>query len=112
MSELNFKEINGFSPEQYNATKAKYATVYHIRIDVSPDERHDFLARRPGRDIMMAVADAGRKEEFEKANEILIKNCVVAGNLELAEQDWAVYSALIENLSQMTKAAASSFQKA
>ena len=43
---------------------------------------------------------ASKKDDLEAANEVLIKNCVQAGDMEALE-DAAVYTKMIETLGEM-----------
>ena len=46
------------------------------------------------------MAMASKKDDLEAANEVLIKNCVQAGDMEALE-DAAVYTKMIETLGEM-----------
>ena len=61
---------------------------------------------------MMLVASKGKDGDYEAANNVLINNCVVAGNRELIDEDFAVYSTVLQVLQQLTEANQAFFRKA
>lgn len=85
------------------ALKAKYGKrLKLVSIDISEDETYEYAVVRPSRHVIMAMAS--KKDDLEAANEILIKNCVQAGDMEALE-DAAVYTKMIETLGEMVSGA-------
>lgn len=105
-------EINGFSAEEYTAQEAKYGKRLRMVTVITEDGRADFLVIRPSRQHMMLVAAKGKDGDYEAANNVLINNCVVAGNRELLDEDFAVYSTILQVLQQLTEASQAFFRKA
>lgn len=106
------KQIEGFTAEEYAAQEAKYGKRLRMVTVVTDDGRADFLVIRPSRQHMMLVASKGKDGDYEAANDVLIKNCVVAGNRELLDEDFAVYSTVLQVLQQLTEANHAFFRKA
>lgn len=106
------KQIEGFTAEEYAAQEAKYGKRLRMVTVVTDDGRADFLVIRPSRQHMMLVASKGKDGDYEAANDVLIKNCVVAGNRELLDEDFAVYSTVLQVLQQLTEANQAFFRKA
>lgn len=106
------REINGFTEEEYTAQEAKYGKRLRMVTVVTDDGRADFLVIRPSRQHMMLVAAKGKDGDYEAANNVLINNCVVAGNRELLDEDFAVYSTILQVLQQLTEASQAFFRKA
>lgn len=106
------KLIEGFTAEEYAAQEAKYGKRLRMVTVVTDDGRADFLVIRPSRQHMMLVASKGKDGDYEAANNVLINNCVVAGNRELLDEDFAVYSTVLQVLQQLTEANQAFFRKA
>lgn len=106
------KRIVGFTAEEYAAQEAKYGKRLRMVTVVTDDGRADFLVIRPSRQHMMLVAAKGKDGDYEAANNVLINNCVVAGNRELLDEDFAVYSTVLQILQQLTEANQAFFRKA
>lgn len=106
------KKIEGFTAEEYAAQEAKYGKRLRMVTVVTDDGRADFLVIRPSRQHMMLVASKGKDGDYEAANNVLINNCVVAGNRELLDEDFAVYSTILQVLQQLTEANQAFFRKA
>lgn len=105
-------EIVGFTLEEYVAQEAKYGRRLRMVTVVTDDGRADFLVIRPSRQHMMLVAAKGKDGDYEAANDVLIKNCVVAGNRELLDEDFAAYSTVLQVLQKLTEANRVFFRKA
>lgn len=106
------KQIVGFTAEEYATQEAKYGKRLRMVTVVTDDGRADFLVIRPSRQHMMLVASKGKDGDYEAANNVLINNCVVAGNRELLDEDFAVYSTVLQVLQQLTEANQAFFRKA
>lgn len=105
-------EIVGFTAEEYAAQEAKYGKRLRMVTVVTDDGRADFLVIRPSRQHMMLVASKGKDGDYEAANNVMIQNCVVAGNRQLLDEDFAVYSTILQVLKQLTEANRAFFRKA
>lgn len=106
------KQINGFTEEEYAAQEAKFGRRLRMVTVETDDGRADFLVIRPSRQHMMLVASKGKEGDYEAANNVLIQNCVVAGDRNLIDEDFAVYSTLLQVLQQLTEANQAFFRKA
>ena len=53
---------------------------------------------------MMLVADKGRNGDYEGANNVLINNCVVAGDRGALDDNFAVYNAVLQATQSLTEA--------
>lgn len=105
-------KINGFTEEQYKELKTKYGNRLRMVTVETEDGRYDYLIIRPSRAHMMLVAAKGKDGDFEAANEVLINNCVVAGDREVLNEDYAVYSSVMQALQGLTEAAQAFIRKA
>lgn len=98
------KKINGFTEDMYREMKAKYGNRLRLVTVVTEDGRFDYLVIRPSRAHMMLVASKGKDGDYEAANEVLIKNCVVAGDRHTLDDDFSVYSTVMQAIQQLTEA--------
>ena len=73
-------KINGFTEAEHKDLKAKYGNRLRMVTVETEDGRYDYLVVRPSRAHMMLVATKGKEGDFEAANNVLIQNCVVAGD--------------------------------
>ena len=65
-----------------------------------------FLVKKPSKALLTMLGSKEYKDDSEKANNALISNCVLAGDMEMLENDSSVFTGLIEkliNLSNVTK---------
>lgn len=106
------QKINGFTEEQYKELKVKYGNRLRMVTVETEDGRYDYLIIRPSRAHMMLVASKGKDEDYEAANAVLINNCVVAGDREVLDEDYAVYSAVMQAMKELTEAAQAFIRKA
>lgn len=102
--------IVDFTPETHSELKTKYGKrLKHVTIQVDEDERYDYLIIRPDKNILLAMAK--KKDDLEEANDILIRNCVAAGNMEALE-DSAVYTSVLTAIGQLIAGQAAFISKA
>lgn len=102
--------IVDFTPEEHKEMKEKYGRrLKHVTIQVDEDERYDYLIVRPGKNVLLAMAK--KKEDLEEANDILIRNCVAAGNMEALE-DSAVYTSVLTAIGELIAGQAAFISKA
>jgi hypothetical protein len=105
-------KVNGFTEEQYKELKAKYGNRLRMVTVETEDGRYDYLIIRPSRAHMMLVANKGKDGDYEAANAVLINNCVVAGDRDVLDEDYAVYSAVMQAMKELTEAAQAFIRKA
>ncbi|MFS2572860.1 hypothetical protein AAH134_20680 [Bacteroides thetaiotaomicron] len=102
--------IVDFTPEEHKEMKEKYGRrLKHVTVQVDEDERYDYLIVRPGKNVLLAMAK--KKEDLEEANDILIRNCVAAGNMEALE-DSAVYTSVLTAIGELIAGQAAFISKA
>jgi hypothetical protein len=105
---------NSVTPEQIKEWKQKYGKVVELRYpidedDISEDAEHaTFYVVPPSRNVLNAASANVDKKEYEKGNQILIKSCVVGGDLDLISNDAAstdneIYYSLLEEIGKLVK---------
>ena len=110
LTEEEKKTIVDFTPETHAELKTVFGKrLRHVTVQPDDDERYDYLIVRPNKDILLAIAN--KKDDLESANEILIKNCVKAGNMEALE-DSAVYTSVLTAIGQLIAGQAAFISKA
>ncbi len=97
------------SQPEFEALEAKHKRLYILDITFDADERYQFIARRPTKELIQAMG-ASKDEPFKIAD-MMIKNMIVAGNIEDLE-DGVVYSRIIELLGGIVKDGKKLFTKA
>lgn len=85
---------------EFEQLKAKYGKLYVIDIKMDEDEIYQFIVRRPTRDLLSALAK--NKDDIDKANELIIKNMVVAGDISTLD-DGLVYGKLMQETAKLMK---------
>lgn len=112
LSQKEREKIVGFSSQEHEDLKAKFGNrLYHITAQISDTERYDYLIIRPDKNLMLMIASYGKKEEYDKANEFLIKNCVKAGDRE-ALDDFAVYQTVLASIQKISEGQTAFIRKA
>lgn len=94
---------------EFDELKAKYKRLFVLGVDLDEDEKYQFIVRRPSRQVIDAMAH--NKDDISKANDILIKNMVVGGDME-ALDDGVVYANLLKQLAGIVKQGQSFLAKA
>lgn len=70
-----------------------------------------FLVKRPNKHLLALVTSKEYQEQPDKANEAMIKNCILAGDMEWLENDASIYMGLITELSKMLQSSRVSLKK-
>lgn len=94
---------------EFEQLKTKYGKLYVIDIKLDEDEIYQFVVRRPTRDLLSALAK--HKDDIDKANDLIIKNMVVAGDKN-ALDDGLVYARLMKETSKIIEQGSSFLSKA
>lgn len=95
--------------ELFKELQARYKKLYVIDILIDKDETYQFIVCRPKRDLLSALAKY--KDNIDKANELIIKNMVVGGDIE-ALDDGIVYARLMKDIAKIIEQGQSFLSKA
>lgn len=96
-----FKE---FTPEVITGLKQDFGENLH-QIDVeTEDGAVSFIAKKPSRATVSAVTKYGAEKKMDKANDVLVGSCLVAGTDETALDNADVFLAVLEKLGELMKA--------
>ncbi|MDY3343772.1 hypothetical protein PG326_00690 [Riemerella anatipestifer] len=65
-----------------------------------------FIIRKPSKNLVSLINSKEYKgeENVDKANDAIISNCVLAGDMELLENDASIYTGVIEQLASLITA--------
>jgi hypothetical protein len=113
-----------YSEEKVNEWKAKYPHVVQ-ELEIYPsgtefdkdgkpsEEPVYYLVRKPSKPLLSLLTseEYEGKKNIEKANDAMIKNCVLEGDLERMENDASIFSGLIEKLAGLVNATKVSLKK-
>ncbi|GHV40449.1 hypothetical protein FACS1894179_07010 [Bacteroidia bacterium] len=102
-------KLSVVSQTEFDELEAKNGRLYIIDIVFDEKERYQFIARRPKKQVMDAVAK--NKADISKANEIMLKNTIVAGDLDLLD-DGVIYARVLKEIGQIFKEGQSFLTKA
>lgn len=107
---MNKPKLSEIDDQMIEAWKEKYGRVSITKIPLDEDdidgEAATFYVRKPDRFVINASAKSAKQDNFDKANDILIKNCVLGGdvqyldlNCETGDED--IYYSLTDELALM-----------
>lgn len=94
---------------EFDKLKAKYGRLYVIDINIDEDESYQFIVIRPTRQLLSALAKY--KDDIDKANDMIIKNMVVGGDMEGLD-DGIVYASLMKDIARIIDQGKSFLSKA
>lgn len=65
-----------------------------------------FIIKKPSKSLVSLINSKEYKGEanIDKANDAIIKNCVLAGDMELLENDASIYTGVLEQLANLISA--------
>lgn len=108
-------EIPAFSTEQVEAAKVKYGAKCLKVLEVFPDEDSEnpslFLIKKPSPALVYLLSSKEMENNIEKSSSAMIANCVIAGDVELLNNDASVFTEIVEKIGSLTKSARSSLKK-
>lgn len=112
-----FTEIPASTIEEWKAKYPGSISMLEVEIDEYDDsittepQIATFILKKPSRHVMNLVGELGAKKEITKANNALISNCVLGGDMDVLESDGAVYSEVIASIERMMGAKKRSLKK-
>ena len=111
---FDWSKITDFSQEDYIQAVAKHGEkrIYHLHIEVDEEEKYDYLLVRPSKQVMSAVAKYGVDKYYDRANNFLIKNCTLAGDMQAMEDDAMIFTEVLKTLTTFSNQAHTFFSKA
>lgn len=97
--------------EQIKKAKAKHGDeIYLVSVDGDkPKEKLDFLLRPADRKTMAAAAQVGKSNEIKGA-EVMLTNCLIAGDKDALKID-KVFFAVISHLEEINEPRKSTLKK-
>jgi hypothetical protein len=105
----NYQEI---SPEVLQDWKARHGDrLQELSIETDGGIVARFVVKPPSRTVVDLVGQHGQSKRLVEANKVLTANCILGGDLDLLENDGAVYAAVIEHLGSMLRKKAVTVKK-
>lgn len=95
--------------EEFEQLKAKYGRLFVIDLVFDEEESYQFIVRRPTKSVMSAIAD--KHDDFNAANDLIVKNILVGGDKEALE-DGLVYNGFMKLVSKVMEHGRGFFYKA
>ena len=104
-----------YTQEQLEDFKLKYPkvvrelVVYPAGTEFDKEGNTDeepayFIIKKPSKSLVHLISSKEYKDNADKTNEAIIANCVLAGDMELLENDASVYTGVIEQLAGLITA--------
>ncbi|WP_438710860.1 hypothetical protein ACSTS3_19675 [Aquimarina muelleri] len=111
VSDIEVKFIDDIEPidpdiADYEKVKAKAEAKAEANAIV-----YRFVVRKPDRSVLSAIGKHAQQNNVEKVNEVLIKNCVLGGDMEALEKDGEVYLEVLESINLLKSKAKSTIKK-
>lgn len=102
MKNKEYSTYADITPEVRKQWEAKYGKkrLHDIELETE-DGSFRYVLRKPGRNVMEAVAKAGDKD-ISAANKIFISNCVLGGDMEAIDLDGDVYLTVLGEIAALT----------
>lgn len=98
-------EFGKFSAETISALKAKNGKRLRYLKVTTEDGISEFILKKPSRATSSAVRDALEKKDETLASDIMLKNCVLAGDLEDIEEDAEVFTQVTQYIGTLVNKA-------
>jgi hypothetical protein len=95
------------------ADNAKWEAQYgkHCISDLSVEIDGNYVVRKPDRTVLKAIGSHAQKNDVDKVNDVLIKNCVLGGDMEALDKDGQVYLEVLETINLLKTKAKSTIKK-
>ena len=114
MKKYTEADIEGYKAKYPNVVReiAVYpsGTTFTEEGEASEDPAY-FLVRKPSKNLLALVTSKEYIESPDKANEALVKNCVLDGDMEWMENDASIYMGLITELSKLLQSSKVALKK-
>ncbi|MDY3317772.1 hypothetical protein PG630_10690 [Riemerella anatipestifer] len=103
-----------FSESVLEDLKLKYP--YGLRIlEIYPDEDAKdplkYIVKKPSKSLVYLLSSKEYEGNMQASSEVMLSNCVLAGDMEALEQDASVFSELVSRIGEMMKSARSELKK-
>ena len=77
----------------------------------SDEEPAYFIIKKPSKSLVSLVNSKEYKGNDDKINDAIIKNCVLAGDMELLENDASIYTGVLDILANLLSASKAELKK-
>ena len=98
-------DFGRFSEDELKNARAKHGKRLRYLKVITPDGDSEFIIKKPSRATSSAVRDALDKKDENLAQNIMISNCVVLGDLADIEEDAVVFTKVTTFITSMVQEA-------
>lgn len=105
--------VKPYNDEAVTAHEAKCGGKRNLReVSLTDDEgtEYVYLVKRPTRSVIQAVSEANSKNNMNGASKVLM-GCVLEGDMDVIENDGAMYLALVEKITTLISGVKSDIKK-
>lgn len=104
--------IRPYGEAEINKQAAKFGGKKNLRevIVESDGDKYAFLVKKPSRAVIQASADAVYKKDYNTVQKINFA-CVLEGDMDVVENDGAIYGELMSRITEMAQKANSDVKK-
>ncbi len=106
---FNLENLTVVTQEEFTKLQATHGKLYVLDIMIDKDESYQYIAKRPTRQLLSAIAE--HKDDIDAANDLILKNMIVAGDLK-ALDDGIVYGQLMKEMGALMQHGTSFLSKA
>lgn len=96
--------------ENHAAKVGGRRNLREISIVTDDNLEYCFLVKKPGRNVIQAIADAEQKKDINTQQKIIL-GCVLEGDREAIEHDGAIYGELIKSIGKLLESAKGNVKK-
>ncbi len=112
----HFTVIKPFNEEKVNEHAAKCGGRRNLRevpISTDTDEIFIYLVKKPGRNLMQAIAVEENKKDKKDITAVqnMLMGCVLEGDREALDNDGAIYSELLKAIGSLVRSAKGDVKK-
>lgn len=96
--------------ENHAAKVGGERNLREIIIETDDDYEFHYLVKKPGRNVIQAIADAEKNKDITAQQKVII-GCVLEGDRNAYEHDGAIYSQLLKRIGLLLESAKGSVKK-
>lgn len=107
-----YQKYTDITSEQNAEFESKYGKSRISDLEVNVDDQiYRFVVRKPDRNVLEAIGTHAAQKNVKGVNNVLIKNCVLGGDMEALEKDGEVYLEVLNHINLLKTKATSTIKK-
>ena len=109
---MEYQKHKDITAEDNAKWEAQYGKSRISDLDIEVDGKtYKFIVRKPDRNVLKAIGRHAAQKDVEKVNVVLIKNCVLGGDMEALEKDGEVYLEVLDSVNLLKSKAKKTLKK-